>query len=80
MHDYEKAEALRVKLDEVIPQIYRRKSKNMFLGIHPRNTFEQYDNDQEWSKQANPSYYLKRHQRDLLDLELLRKGLNRSRA
>jgi hypothetical protein len=40
MHDYEKAEALRVKLDEVIPQIYRRKSKNMFLGIHPRNTFE----------------------------------------
>jgi hypothetical protein len=40
MHDYEKAEALRVKLDEVIPQKYRRKSKNMFLGIHPRNTFE----------------------------------------
>lgn len=54
MQDYEKAEAMRIKLDEIIPTIYKRKSKNMFLGVHPRNTLEQYDNDQEWSKLANP--------------------------
>jgi hypothetical protein len=45
MKDYELAESQRIKLDEVIPKTYWRKTKAMFSDAKPKNTMQQFDVD-----------------------------------
>jgi len=43
MRKYEEAEDQHVRLNEVKQVVYRRKTKDMFYGVRPRHTLEQYD-------------------------------------
>lgn len=78
MENFQKAEDLRVKLDEPPPENKRLNTKDRFYRVPIKTALSQYDTDNDWAKLANPSYFTKLQERGELDLKLLIKA--RARA
>jgi len=71
MANFQKAEDLRVKLDEPPPENKRLNTKDRFCLVPVKSALSHYDTDTEWAKLANPSYFTKLQERDELELKLL---------